>query len=47
MNANIMNTHFFYRIQYDTKGHERSHKALLVKFFLAHSFVTEFDKKYY
>ena len=35
-NINIMNTQIFHDIKYDLKGHRRSIKALLAKFFLAH-----------
>ena len=33
-------------MKYDLKGHGRSHKVLLAKFFLAHSFINSFLKKY-
>ena len=33
MNANIMNTQLFHKINYDLKGHGRSLKALLLNYF--------------
>ena len=38
-----MNTQIFHSIKYDLKGHGRSNKVLLAKFFLNLS--TNFDKK--
>ena len=35
MNDNIMKIQIFYKIKYDFKGHGRSSKALVAKFFLA------------
>ena len=34
-----MNTQSFHKIKYDLKGHGRSRKTLLAKFFLAHNFI--------
>ena len=42
MNINIMNTQIFHKIKYDLKGHKRSHKNLLAKFFQTHSFINRF-----
>ena len=37
MNDNIIKTQIFHKIKYDIKGHVRSSKALVAKFFLAQS----------
>ena len=37
-----MITQMFHVIEYDLKGNGRTHKALLAKFFLAHSFINRF-----
>ena len=40
----IIDTEMPHKIKYDLKGHDRSHKALLAKFFQANSFIN-FDEK--
>ena len=42
MNANIMNEEIFQITKYDINGHGRSHKTLIAKFFIAHSFINRF-----
>ena len=37
-----LKTEIFHKIKFDLKGDERSHKALLAIFFLAHSFINRF-----
>ena len=44
MNAKIIKTQFCQKMKYDLKGHGRPNKALVAKFFLAHSFIKRFDK---
>ena len=39
MNANIMKTQIFNKIQHALKSHGRSYKAILSKFFLVQSFI--------
>ena len=38
-------TTIFHEMKYDLKDHGRSHKAILVTFFLTHSFNNQFSKK--
>ena len=38
-----MNTHIFHKVKYDLKRHGRSHKDLLAKLFLGHSFINRFS----
>ena len=43
MNAVIKEDSHWHEDEHDLKGHERSHKASLAKFFLAHSFINQFS----
>ena len=41
---NVISLFSFHKDEYDLKGHERSHKARLANFFLAHSFLNQLSK---
>ena len=41
-----MDTRIFHKIEYDLKGHGRSHMALLAKFVLVIHISTDFDNKF-
>ena len=44
INAFIIEDIQLHEDKHDLKGHERSHKDTLDKFFIAHSFITDFDE---
>ena len=46
MKANNMKDTLFFEDEYDLKGHERSHKANLSKFYQHIHLSTDFDKKF-
>ena len=46
-NASIMKTNFLHKIKYDLKGHGRSHKAFLAKFFIAHHLSNSYGQLLY
>ena len=47
INACNIKTQIFPELKFNLKGHRRSHKALLSKLFLVHSFVKQFYENFY